>query len=111
TKNPVNQTTDSIVGNTKDLKFIALYSGVYELTLSVTEADKKTTKKTIVNVINEATNYNPYVTSIFDFAPAPGMFANEFYTEGNSKTDVMQIALSKINEISTAKPIDLGGFG
>lgn len=111
TKNPVNQTTDSIVGNTKDLKFIALYSGAYELTLSVTEADKKTTKKTVVNVINETTNYIPYVTSIFDFAPAPGMFANEFYTEKASKTDVMQIALSKINEISTAKPIDLGGFG
>ena len=110
-KNPVNQTTDSIVGNTKDLKFIALHSGTYELTLSVTEANKKTTKKTVVNVINETKNYNPYITSIFDFAPAPGMFANEFYTVGNSKTQVMQIALSKINETSTAKPIDLGGFG
>lgn len=110
-KNPVNQKTDSIVGNTKDLRFIALYPGAYEFTVNVTEGDKKGSKKTVVNVINETKNFNPYITRIFDFNPAPGMFANEFYKVGNTKEDVMKIALGRINETSVGYPIDLGGFG
>lgn len=111
TKNPVNQTVDSIVGNTKDFRFIAVNSGAYELTLNVIDGDKKASKKTVINVSNETTNYNPFVTAIYNFNPAPGMFANDFYTEGSSKEDVMQIALGRISETSVGYPIDLGGFG
>lgn len=111
TKNPVNQKTDSIVGNTKNLQFIALYPGAYEFTINVTEGNKKGSKKTVINVINETKNYSPYITSIFDFNPAPGMMANDFYKVGNTKEDVMKIALGRINETSVGYPIDLGGFG
>lgn len=110
-KNPVNQTKDSIVGTTKDLRFVALYPGGYELTLNVTEGDKKGTSATIVNVINETQNYNPYITSIQDFTPAPGMFANDLYKDGFAKADVMRVALGRISETSVGYPIDLGGFG
>ena len=111
TKNPVNQTTDSIVGTAKDLQFISIYPGTYELTLNVTAGEKKGSKKTTVNVINETKNYNPYITSIFDFDPAPGMFANDLYKDGFAKADVLKIALGRINETSVGYPIDLGGFG
>ncbi|WP_316838453.1 hypothetical protein [Pedobacter gandavensis] len=111
TKNPVNQVTDSIVGNTKDLRFIAVYPGTYELSLNVSSAGKKGLKKTTINVINEAKNYNPYITSIYDFNPAPGMFANDLYVAGNLKADVMRKALGRINETSVGYPLDLGGFG
>lgn len=111
TKNPVNKVTDSIIGNTKDLRFIAVYPGTYELSLNVLSGNKKGIKKTIVNVVNEAKNYNPYIVSIFDFNPAPGMFSNELYKAGNSKIDVMRTALGRINETSVGYPLDLGGFG
>ena len=111
TKNPVDQKTDSIVGNSKDLNFIALYSGAYELTLNVSEGNKKGTKTTTINVINETKNFNPYITRIFDFDPAPGMFANDLYKDGNTKEDVMRTALGRINETSVGYPLDLGGFG
>lgn len=111
TKNPVNLVTDSIVGNTKDLRFTAIYAGAYEFTLNVTAAEKKGSKTTTVNVTNETSNYNPYITSIFDFDPAPGMFANDLYKDGNSKEDVMKTALGRINETSVGYPLDLGGFG
>jgi len=111
TKNPVNQKTDSIVGNTKDLRFVAIYAGAYELTLNVTSGDKKGSKKTIVNVTNEAKNYNPYITSIFDFDPAPGMFANDLYKDGFKKEDVVRTALGRINETNVGYQLDLGGFG
>jgi len=111
TKNPVDQKTDSIVGNTKDLQFITIYPGTYEITLNVTAGTKKGSKKTTVNVANETTNYNPYITRIFDFDPAPGMFANEVYKEGFTKENVMQTALSRINETSVGYLLDLGGFG
>lgn len=111
TKNPVNQTTDSIVGNTKDLRFVPIYAGAYELTLNVTSGDKKGSKKTIVNVTNETKNYNPYITSIFDFDPAPGMFANDVYKDGFKKEDVVRTALGRINETNVGYQLDLGGFG
>lgn len=111
TKNPINTKTDSIVGNSKDLRFIALYAGTYELTLNVAADGKKGSKKTVINVTNEVKNYSPYVTSIFDFSPAPGTFANDFYKVGFTKEDVMRIALGRINETSVGYPIDLGGFG
>ena len=111
TKNPLNKKTDSIVGTTQDLRFIALYAGNYELTLNVTQGDKKGSKTTTVNVINETSNYNPYITSIFDFDPAPGMFVNDLYKDGFAKDDVMKIALGRINETSVGYPLDLGGFG
>lgn len=111
TKNPVNQNTDSIVGNTKDLRFVPIYAGAYELTLNVTSGDKKGSKKTIVNVTNETQNYNPYITSIFDFEPAPGMFANDVYKDGFKKEDVVRTALGRINETNVGYQLDLGGFG
>ncbi|MEA9414184.1 hypothetical protein [Flavobacterium sp. PL02] len=111
TKNPVNKTTDSIVGNSKDLRFIALYSGAYELTLNVSADGKKGSKKTLVNVTNETKNYNPYITAIYDFDPAPGMFANDLFKNGFTKEDIMRVALGRINETSVGYPLDLGGFG
>ncbi|MBF4483560.1 hypothetical protein [Flavobacterium sp. CSZ] len=111
TKNPVNQKTDSIVGNTKDLRFVAIYAGAYELTLNVTSGDQKGSKKTIVNVTNETKNYNPYITSIFDFDPAPGMFANDLYKDGFKKEDILRTALGRINETNVGYQLDLGGFG
>ena len=111
TKNPVNKTTDSIVGKTKDLRFSAVYPGSYEFKLNVVSGDKKGSKTTLINVINEATNYNPYIKSIFDFDPAPGMFANDLYKVGFTNEDVMYTALGRINETSVGYPLDLGGFG
>ncbi|MNK06736.1 hypothetical protein D3C87_246350 [compost metagenome] len=111
TKNPVDQVTDSIIGANKDLRFITAYPGTYELTLNVKEGNRTSSKKTIVNVSNQATNFNPYITSIFDFSPAPGMFANDLYKTGNTKADVMKTALGRINETSVGYQLDLGGFG
>ncbi len=111
TKNPINQTTDSIVGSTKDLRFTAIYAGSYEFVLNVAAGDKTGSKKTTVTVTNETSNYNPYITSIFDFDPAPGMFANDLYKDGFSKEDVMQLALGRIDKTSVGYPLDLGGFG
>ena len=111
TKNPFNQTKDSIVGNAKDLRFVAVYPGAYELTLNVSSGDKKGSKKTIVNVTNEVKNYSPYVTSLFDFDPAPGMFANDLYKVGFKKEDILRTALGRINETSVGYQLDLGGFG
>jgi hypothetical protein len=111
TKNPFNQTKDSIVGNAKDLRFVAVYPGAYELTLNVLSGDKKGSKKTIVNVTNEVKNYSPYITSLFDFDPAPGMFANDLYKVGFKKEDILRTALGRINETSVGYQLDLGGFG
>ena len=111
TKNPVNQVTDSVVGWTKGLTFAAIYAGSYEFTLNVTAENKKGAKRTVVNVTNEPNSFNPYITRIFDFDPAPGMLANDIYKDGNTKEAVTKTALGRINETSVGYPLDLGGFG
>lgn len=112
TKNPVDNVTDSVLSTTKDLEFITVYSGVYELTFEVTDGTDKGSRTTIINVSEETSKYDPYITRIYDYDPAPGTFANECYkSKGATKEDVMKIALGRIDRTSVGYPLDLGNFG
>lgn len=112
TKNPLNNVTDSILSTNKDLEFITLYSGTYELTLEVTNGNEKGSKSTVIKVSEEAGKYDPYITNIYDYDPAPGVYSNECYrNEGDTKEDVMKIALGRIDRTSVGYPLDLGNFG
>lgn len=112
TKNPVDNVTDSVLSTEKELKFITLYSGTYELTLEVTDGKEKTSQTTAIQVTEETETYNPYITNIYDYEPAPGSNSNECYkTTGATKEDVMKIALGRIDRTSVGYALDLGNFG
>ncbi len=112
TKNPVDNVTDSVLSTEKELKFITLYGGTYELTLEVTNGKKKVSQTTAIQVAEETETYNPYITNIYDYEPAPGSYSNECYkTTGATKEDVMKIALGRIDRTNVGYALDLGNFG
>lgn len=112
TKNPVDAVTDSVLSSNPSLEFIALQAGTYDITLKVLKGNEGGSKNFVVNVTDETAQYSPYITAIYDFAPAPGSRTNECYKEdGYNKEQVMNIALGRINDTSVGYNLDLGSFG
>ena len=112
TKNPVNAIKDSLLSTDASLAFIALKEGEYDITLKVVKGNESGSKNFIVNVTGETSQYSPYITAMYDFAPAPGTLANDCYKQdGYTKEDVMKIALGRIDNTSVGYLLDLGSFG
>lgn len=112
TKNPVNAVKDSLLSTDASLAFIALQDGEYDITLKVIKGNESGSKDFIVNVTGETSQYSPYITAMYDFAPAPGTLANDCYKQdGYTKEDVMKIALGRIDNTSVGYLLDLGSFG
>lgn len=112
TKNPVNAIKDSLLSTDASLAFIALQDGEYDITLKVIKGNERGSKDFIVNVTGETSQYSPYITAMYDFAPAPGTLANDCYKQdGYTKEDVMKIALGRIDNTSVGYLLDLGSFG
>lgn len=112
TKNPVNAVKDSLLSTDASLAFIALQDGVYDITLKVIKGNESGSKDFIVNVTGETSQYSPYITAMYDFAPAPGTLANDCYKQdGYTKEDVMKIVLGRIDNTSLGYLLDLGSFG
>ncbi len=112
TRNPINDVTDSVLSTNRNLEFIAIYAGTYELNFEVTSGSKTGSQTITVDVSEEEEQYCPYVTSMYDFSPAPGTQANDCYKEdGYTKKDVMKIALGRIDNTSVGYLLDLGSFG
>lgn len=112
TKNPVNAIKDSLLSTDASLAFIALKEGEYDITLKVVKGNESGSKDFIVNVTGETSQYSPYITAMYDFAPAPGTLANDCYKQdGYTKEDVMKIALGRIDNTSVGYLLDLGSFG
>lgn len=112
TKNPVNAVKDSLLSTDASLAFIALQDGVYDITLKVIKGNESGSKDFIVNVTGETSQYSPYITAMYDFAPAPGTLANDCYKQdGYTKEDVMKIVLGRIDNTSVGYLLDLGSFG
>lgn len=112
TKNPVNAVKDSLLSTDASLAFIALQDGVYDITLKVIKGNESGSKDFIVNVTGATSQYSPYITAMYDFAPAPGTLANDCYKQdGYTKEDVMKIALGRIDNTSVGYLLDLGSFG
>lgn len=112
TKNPVNAVKDSLLSTDASLAFIALQDGVYDITLKVIKGNESGSKDFIVNVTGETSQYSPYITAMYDFAPAPCTLANDCYKQdGYTKEDVMKIALGRIDNTSVGYLLDLGSFG
>ena len=109
---PVSNITDSVLSTNRDLEFIAIYAGSYELIFSATSGSKSVSQTITVDVTEEEKHFCPYITSMYDFSPAPGTMANDCYKEdGYTKEQVMKIALGRIDSTSVGYLLDLGSFG
>lgn len=103
---------DSVLSAQKGLDFIALTAGSYELTINVSGRNTVITKNINIEVMQEQAAYSPYITSIYDFRPAPGQFTNELplYEDGDTQQSMNNKALEAIGHNKRGM-ISLGSYG
>lgn len=96
----------------RDLAFVAVESGVYDLVYTVTKGSLTDVVTSKVAVVKESKAYSAYISKVFDFMPAVGQFTNELpkWEQGNSKENMLAKA-SKAIVGEKPSMISLGGFG
>lgn len=97
----------------EELEFIAPVPGDYQVTMSATGKDGKTTVLTAgVKVVKSSTDLSPYVASVPMYLPAPGQFVNTIpeYEAGDTQADMNRKALEAIGGNARGM-ITLGSYG
>ena len=83
-------------------------SGSYEVRLEMTENGNVIDYEYTIAVIEPS----PYITSVFEYRPAPGQFVNELplYIHGDSQENMNQKTLNAIGN-NTQQMVTLGSYG
>lgn len=104
---------DSLLSTSRTLSFIALEKGEYDVLLTASLAGEPVLTRAIpITVSAEDKSYSPYVTSVYDYLPAPGQFTNVYpeYETGDTQQQMNQKALQALG-YNTRGLVSLGGFG
>ncbi len=109
---PAADGTDSLVSTERDFIFCKADTGTYRLHLQIVDAKNPVQQDILIAVWEEQVSYSRYISTVYDFFPAPGQFVNVLpaYEEGNTAADMVQKvqdAISGTNDVL----ISLGGFG
>lgn len=101
-----------VVSRDRDYIFISSEESTYHVELKIIDPDTPYDYSFTVNVLHEEIEYNPYITRVYEYCPAPGQFVNEMprYEEGDTYADILQKteeSISGTNDIM----ITLGGYG
>ncbi len=104
----------SLVGkNEKKPTFVATKEGEYVLQLKVTSARETRVVDYPINVVGDKKDYSAFVTSVYDYQPAPGQFVNKLpsVSDGDSKEAVMKKVEDALVGDNPSSFVTLGGFG
>lgn len=109
---PAADGSDSIVGTERDYIFCRADTGSYDLRLNIVDKNNAVEQQIRIIVWEEQVAYSRYISTVYEYCPAPGQFINEMpkYDEGNTAADMAQKAQECIagkNDVL----ISLGGFG
>ncbi len=104
--------TDSLVSTERDFIFCQADTGTYYLRLHIVDANNPVRQDIKIVVWEENVAYSRYISTVYEYCPAPGQFVNVMpeYEEGNTAADMVkkaQEAISGTNDVL----ISLGGFG
>ncbi|MCM1504578.1 MAG: cell surface protein [Muribaculum sp.] len=96
----------------KDYIFLAEGEGTYSVTFDIIDTSTPFHFTTTVNVMHEEVEYSPYISTVYEYCPAPGQFINEMpkYEDGDTYADILQKAEESISGTNDIL-ISLGGFG
>jgi hypothetical protein len=103
---------DSIVSTERDLFFVKKDPGVYHMKLHIIDDTDPYIHLFTVTVWNEEVAYDRYITTVYEYCPAPGQFVNLLpeYREGDTEATMIK----KVEECISGKNdvlISLGGYG
>ncbi len=104
--------TSAIVGTERDYIFLEAAEGVYTLRLTISDSATPYDFETIITVMHEEVEYNPFISKVYEYRPAPGQFINEMpkYDDGDTEADMIRKAEEAISGKNDVL-ISLGGYG
>lgn len=104
--------TSAIVGTERDYIFLEAEEGIYTLKLTISDSATPYDFETIINVMHEEVEYNPFISKVYEYRPAPGQFINEMpkYEPGDTEADMIRKAEEAISGKNDVL-ISLGGYG
>lgn len=103
---------DSVLSTERDLLFVPADTGTYRLHLDIADADNPVSTDTRVTVTDEEVAYSPYISSVYEYRPAPGQFVNNMpcYEKGNTAEDMRRKAEESISGTNDVM-VSLGSWG
>lgn len=109
---PALDGTDSLVSTERDFVFCQADTGDYSLRLNIIDKHNPVTQQIRVVVWEEQVAYSRYISTVYEYCPAPGQFVNKMpkYEEGNTAADMAKKAQECISSKNDVM-ISLGGFG
>lgn len=85
------------LGTSKNLSFIKMEPGTYNLRFSLTDGNLTDGAETTVTITQEATAYSPYLSKVIEYKPAPMRASHGLaFSEQNGKTTT--IALQSVED-------------
>lgn len=109
---PTIDGTDSVVGTERDFIFCQADTGDYSLRLNIIDKHNPVEQQIRIVVWEEQVAYSRYISTVYEYCPAPGQFVNEMpkYEEGNTAVDMAKKAQECISGKNDVM-ISLGGYG
>lgn len=103
---------DSLVSSERDYWFVRRDLGEYTLKLNILDDTDPVEFETKITVWEEEVAYDRYITTVYEYCPAPGQFVNTMpkYEEGNTAADMAKKAQESISGTNDVM-ISLGGYG
>ncbi len=104
--------SDSLLSTDQDYIFCKADIGTYHISLSIIDSLNPVHQDITIMVQEEEIAYSRYITTVYEYCPAPGQFINELpkYEEGNTAADMAKKAQDRISG-TNKQLISLGGFG
>lgn len=105
------------LGTNKDLAFIKMEPGTYNLKFSLTDGNLTDGAETTVSVTQETTTYSPYLSKVIEYKPAPMRASHGLaFSEQNGKTYTiaLQSAEDRIKGVDYSNSnlgVSLGSLG
>lgn len=109
---PAADGTDSIVSTERDFVFCQADTGDYSLRLNIIDRRNPVEQQIRIVVWEEQVAYSRYISTVYEYRPAPGQFVNEMpkYETGNTAADMAKKAQECISGKNNVL-ISLGGYG
>ena len=103
---------DSLLSEEKDYIFLMQYPGTYDVTFRIFDPVNPIVHRMTFYVVEEEVEYSPYISTVYEYCPAPGQFVNAMpeYREGDTAETMRQKAEEAIAG-KMQSGVSLGAYG
>lgn len=104
--------SQTLLSSERDFIFLAEEEGSRRMRFEIVDPRTPYAFDFTINVLHEEIEYSPYISSVYEYRPAPGQFINEMprYEDGDTYADILQKVEESISGTNDVM-ISLGGYG